>query len=73
VSLVKKVVVTDYQSNGEMTLKATLTLKKGVVANDYPQAKKLIAQVLQSHVLGKKNFSVEWKRDGFYEGYLVAR
>ena len=32
-----------------------------------------VAQVIQRHVIGKGNFSVEWVRNSYPEGYLYTR
>lgn len=69
----KKIVITSYDLNGKQSIVMTLTTKKSIVANDYEQARNLVAQVIQSHVLNIKKFSVQWKREGYPEGYLVVR
>lgn len=69
----KKIVVCKYNSDGDLQYKMILTTKSSVLANDYVQAKKLVAQVIQVQVLEMKYFSVEWVRDGNPEGYMVHR
>ncbi len=71
--MIKKITVTEYKPDGEMTLKTTIGLRGGIHANDFAQAKKLVAQVVQLDVLSKTKFTVEWKRDGYSEGYMVHR
>ena len=73
----KKIVVTDFKAEakdgtGEISTKATLTLRSPIEAADYKEAKQKVMKVVQLHVISKKRFTVEWKRNGWDEGYLVS-
>jgi len=70
----KKITITDYKKNGELAMQAIYTLRNGIEANDFKQAKELVAKTLLVRTLESKNcFTVMWQRDGFVEGYLVKR
>lgn len=71
--MIKKIIVTDFNKEGRLGIKCTMTTKKAIIANDFDQAKKLVAQMIQMHTLKLKRFTVEWTRDGNPEGYMVAK
>lgn len=72
----KKVVITSFiperKGIGKMRFTETLTLRSSIVANDFEQARTLVEKTIQMHVFTKKMFTVQWKRDGLPEGYMVC-
>ncbi len=71
--MIKKIVVNRYEDDGKFRLKMTLTTKKAIVADSFAAAKKAVAQVVQMSVVGMNRYTVEWKREGSPEGYMVIR
>lgn len=69
----KKIIVNSYSREGSFITKATMMTETGIAAVDFECAKSEVAMVIQRYVLNIQKFTVEWKRDGNIEGYLVDR
>lgn len=69
----KKIVVIQYDEDGRLQFKTTLTCRTPVAADSFKEAKKIVMQTILTQTVGMKNFSVEWQRDGFPEGYIVTK
>lgn len=69
----KTVAITSYKDDGSMSVQMKLGLKRAIAASDYHEAKEQLARILEPHFPKEGNYTVEWKRDGYNEGYLVTQ
>lgn len=67
----KKVIITNFAADGTISTTATLTLKRNVVATDFAEAKEQVKRVLASHLVSDSLLVVEWKRNGYREGFAI--
>lgn len=70
---IKVITVTSYDEKGEFTVRGIYTLTKSFQVRGFPEARAYVERTLAKTLAKEKRCTVEWKRDGDLEGFMLVR